>query len=113
MAMGVMEDAKHWNAQRTCNGGALSTHSLTSESRGLTYSQAFESPFLEVFMRTLVKVSIPVEAGNAAIKDGSLPKIFSDAIDRLKPEAAYFAAQGGVRTAFFVLDLKDPTDIPV
>ena len=29
-----------------------------------------------------------------------------------KPEASYFTAEGGKRTALFVFDLKDPTMIP-
>lgn len=63
-------------------------------------------------MRTLMKVSIPVEAGNKAIRDGVLPKTFQSFVDRLKPETCFFTAEGGNRTAFFVFDLKDPTMIP-
>ena len=63
-------------------------------------------------MRTMVKISIPAERGNAAVKDGSLPKIMAEALERLKPEAAYFMAEGGLRTAMLVLDLKDVSDIP-
>ena len=63
-------------------------------------------------MRTLLKVNIPVEQGNKAILDGSLPKIIQTTMDRLKPEAAYFTTNEGKRTAFFVFDLKDASDIP-
>jgi hypothetical protein len=63
-------------------------------------------------MRCLLKVSIPVEAGNAAISDGSLPKTTESILADLKPEAAYFAAENGNRTAFIFFDLKDTSQIP-
>jgi hypothetical protein len=63
-------------------------------------------------MRMMLKVTIPVEAGNAAIADGSLPKIMGEALERLKPEAAYFMADNGLRTALMVIDVADPADIP-
>ena len=41
-------------------------------------------------MRMMLRVRIPVEAGNVAFTDGSLGKGIQQAIDTLKPEAAYF-----------------------
>jgi hypothetical protein len=63
-------------------------------------------------MRCLVKVSIPVDTGNAAIADGSLPRTIETIISEVKPEAAYFAEENGRRTGFIFLDLKDPSQIP-
>ena len=63
-------------------------------------------------MRTLVKITIPVDPGNDAIKSGTLPNILTRALEELKPEAAYFLAENGVRTAMLVIDLKEPSDIP-
>jgi hypothetical protein len=63
-------------------------------------------------MRMLMKVSIPVHAGNKAIKDGSLPETVKAFVDQMKPEAVYFVAEGGKRTGYFAFDLKDPTMIP-
>lgn len=63
-------------------------------------------------MRTMMKVSIPVEAGNRAIKEGMLAKTVMSFVDAMKPETAFFAAEGGKRTAYFVFDLPDPTMIP-
>lgn len=63
-------------------------------------------------MRCLLKVSIPVEAGNVAISDGTLPKTIETILNDLKPEAAYFAEENGKRTAFIFLDLKDVSQIP-
>ena len=63
-------------------------------------------------MRCLMKVAIPVETGNAAINDGSLGKTIESILADLKPEAAYFAGDGGKRTGFIFFDLKDPSQIP-
>jgi hypothetical protein len=63
-------------------------------------------------MRMLMKVSIPVEAGNRGVKEGILPKTVMGFVEQTKPEASYFTADDGKRTAFFVFDLKDPTMIP-
>jgi hypothetical protein len=63
-------------------------------------------------MRMMVQVTIPVEAGNAAIKDGSLMSTVQSALGDLKAEAAYFCAFGGERNAFIVFDMKDTSEIP-
>jgi hypothetical protein len=60
----------------------------------------------------LLKVTIPVEKGNAGIADGSLPRRLQAILGDLRPEAAYFLAYEGKRTALIVLDLADPSQIP-
>ena len=61
-------------------------------------------------MRFLVKVSWPVEAGNAAAKEGfkAIPSI----LEELKPEAVYFYEENGKRTTLLIIDLQDPSQIP-
>lgn len=66
----------------------------------------------ELTVRTMLHVTIPVEQGNKAIKDGSLAKTLQAFMDEHKPEAAYFFPHQGMRSAFFVFDMKDTTDIP-
>jgi hypothetical protein len=63
-------------------------------------------------MRVLLQVHIPNAKGNAAFKDGSLARTMEEFIGKVQPEAAYFAPDGGLRTAFFVFDMKDPSDMP-
>lgn len=63
-------------------------------------------------MRMLMKVSIPVEAGNRAIADGSLPKTIQAILEEQKPEAVYFVAEDGKRTGYLFLDLKSVSDLP-
>ena len=63
-------------------------------------------------MRMMLKVTIPVEAGNTTIRDGSLPKTLQGVMQSLKPEAAYFLAEDGLRTAMIFFDMKDASQIP-
>jgi hypothetical protein len=63
-------------------------------------------------MRVLMKVQIPTAAGNAAIKDGTLPQIMGKALDALNAEAAYFTSEEGMRTGLIFFDMADPTGIP-
>jgi hypothetical protein len=64
-------------------------------------------------MRMMLKVMIPTETGNQAIKDGSLHKILEAAMNKLKPEAAYFLPEQGLRSAIMFFDMKDASEIPV
>lgn len=63
-------------------------------------------------MRTMMRVTIPVEAGNRAIADGSLPKTLESVMESLQPEAVYFPAGGGERSVLVFFDLADSADIP-
>ena len=63
-------------------------------------------------MRFLLKVNMPVEAGNAAARDGKLGEKIQAILDELKPEAVYFAATHGQRTAFIFLNMSDASQIP-
>jgi hypothetical protein len=63
-------------------------------------------------MRVMVKIGIPVEAGNQAVKDGSLAAAMQRTAERWKPEAMYFTTFDGQRTAFMVIDLPDASGIP-
>ena len=63
-------------------------------------------------MRFLLKVQMPVEAGNKSISDGSLPKLIESTLQKLKPEASYFFAEGGKRTAYIFFSMDDASQIP-
>lgn len=64
-------------------------------------------------MRMLLRVSIPVEAGNAAAKAGTLGSTIEKILTDLKPEATYFLAdEDGQRSGLIVFDMSDPSQIP-
>jgi hypothetical protein len=63
-------------------------------------------------MRMLLRVTIPVEAGNIAIKAGTLGTTVGAMLEKLKPEAAYFFAENGKRNAYIFFDMKNTSDIP-
>ncbi len=63
-------------------------------------------------MRFLVKVNIPVDAGNSAAKAGKLGTTIQSILADLKPEAAYFTDNNGQRTGFLFLEMRDASQIP-
>jgi len=63
-------------------------------------------------MRTMIRVTVPVDSGNRALQDGTLPKTIADTLEKLKSEAAYFFVDGGVRTSIMIVDFKDVSDMP-
>jgi len=63
-------------------------------------------------MRFLVKVNIPVEAGNMAVKDGKLGTTIQSILADQKPEAVYFTDDNGQRTALVFLDMQDASQMP-
>lgn len=63
-------------------------------------------------MRVLLKVGIPVESGNAAVRAGKLGETIQAILADLKPEAVYFTADDGKRTGLIFLNLEDASQIP-
>ena len=57
-------------------------------------------------MRMLMKISMPVDKSNAAIKSGALQRTLQSTMEALKPEAAYFFPdENGNRSAIMVFDM--------
>ncbi len=63
-------------------------------------------------MRMLLKVNIPIEEGNAAVRKGALGSTLQKILADMKPEAAYFAEDEGVRTGYIFFDMKDSSELP-
>jgi hypothetical protein len=63
-------------------------------------------------MQMLLKVNIPVETGNAAIRNGSLGSTIKRILDELKPQAAYFSEEDGERTGYIFFEMDDASRLP-
>ena len=63
-------------------------------------------------MRMMLKAHLDTEAASQRIKDGTLPQVMQHTLEMLHPEAAYFGPEDGIRTAFFVFDMTDPSQLP-
>lgn len=62
-------------------------------------------------MRTIMKVSMPTEVMNEMVREGKLTSTMEKLLGEVKPEAVYFTAMDGERTALVVLDIAEPSDM--
>ena len=62
-------------------------------------------------MRVMIKFAFPVQAGNDAVRNGKIEKVFQGLVQERKPEAAYFFPEGGERAGLFVVDIKVSSQI--
>lgn len=62
-------------------------------------------------MRVMVKFRFPTESGNAALKSGRIAKVLPQIMEDLKPEAAYFYSENGIRAGHFIVNMTDSTQI--
>jgi len=63
-------------------------------------------------MRMLMHARIPHAAFNAALRDGTAEKKMHRILEETKPEAVYFMAYRGQRSAVMIVDLEDPSQVP-
>jgi hypothetical protein len=62
-------------------------------------------------MRMLMTVEMDTDVTNRGIKEGSMAKTMDAALEQMRPEAAYFTTHDGHRTAYIVLDVKEPAQM--
>jgi len=63
-------------------------------------------------MKFMMKVIIPVEAGNKAAKAGTLGKVIQLILEELKPDGAYFTDVDGCRGGYIFFNMDDTSQIP-
>ena len=63
-------------------------------------------------MRLMLKFSIPVEFGNAAIRDGKMGRIIEEAVAQVNAEAAYFTLLDGERGGLIFFEEDDQAKLP-
>jgi len=63
-------------------------------------------------MRVLLTFRIPMDRGNAAVKDGRIGETIQSILEELAPEAAYFADIEGARGGYLVLNMDDASQMP-
>jgi hypothetical protein len=63
-------------------------------------------------MRFIVKARMDVETANELAREGKLGPTIQSIVEDLKPEAAYFVADEGQRTAILVINMEDASQIP-
>jgi len=64
-------------------------------------------------MRMLMHVRLPLEPFNTAVRDGSAGPKIKRILEAIKPEATYFSEYLGHRGGVLVVNVNDPSDVPV
>ena len=63
-------------------------------------------------MRFMVRVIWDVQKGNEIARNGNLGKVAQSILEEIKPEAAYFVAEEGNRSAILFVNMEDASQIP-
>jgi len=63
-------------------------------------------------MRVMLTAELDLETFNAAVRDGTSGEKLNRILESQKPEAVYFTARDGKRTAVLIIDLPDASGIP-
>ena len=63
-------------------------------------------------MKMLFNVLFPLEPFNALVRSGEIGEVMQRILDDLKPEAVYFTEQDGKRSAFLIIEIANPSEVP-
>ncbi len=63
-------------------------------------------------MRFMVTTRVPMETGNALMKEGRLNQTIQSVLEDLKPEAAYFTDVDGARGGYLIVNMDDASQLP-
>jgi len=60
----------------------------------------------------MMTACLPTAATNPAFANGTFAPTMQKILGEIKPEAAYFVAENGERTAILIVDMTDSSQIP-
>jgi hypothetical protein len=60
----------------------------------------------------MLRFGMSTPAFNAAVREGTAAQTISRILEETKPEAAYFTAEDGRRTAILFVEVAEPSRIP-
>jgi hypothetical protein len=63
-------------------------------------------------MRFMIRATMDTDVANALARSGKLGSTVEAIVAEQRPEAVYFVADGGIRTAYLFVDLAEPSDMP-
>ena len=63
-------------------------------------------------MRVILRVTLPLEPFNTAVRNGTAGETLNRIIADAKPEAVYFTEIDGARTAILVINIERESQIP-
>jgi hypothetical protein len=63
-------------------------------------------------MRFILQATMSVEKFNQAVRDGTVDKTIARILEDAKPEAVYFCAKDGKRTAILIVNMSNASEIP-
>jgi hypothetical protein len=64
-------------------------------------------------MRMLLNVKFCTETFNKAVRDGSVGQKIRRLLEDTKPEAVYFIEEDGKRSAIMIVEVTEPSQVPV
>ncbi len=65
---------------------------------------------MRMMMRAVVE---DIQAGNEAVRNGSIQDMIQKTLEQLKPEAVYFVPENGYRSVVAVFDMTDSSQLPL
>ncbi len=63
-------------------------------------------------MRMMMRVQMPIEPFNTAVKDGTAGPKMKKILDAIKPEHAFFGSYEGKRGGILIVNIDSPSDVP-
>lgn len=63
-------------------------------------------------MKMLLSIDCPPEPFNSLVRSAEIGDVIGRILKDIKPDIAYFTEQNGHRGGIFVVDVKNPSDVP-